>query len=183
MKLDIHTHILPSSLPNLQERYGCPGWINIRPDPENPQFANMYKDDAFFRRIEHNCMCINERCKDMRETHVDAQVLSTVPVMFNYSARPDHCLDLSRLLNDDIAFQIRNYEKEAQYKYDLNNSEAPRIFYGFGTVPMQAPELAVEEMTRCIQDLGFKGLQIGSNVNKVNLDDKSFYPIWKVGAF
>lgn len=48
MKLDIHTHILPSSLPDLKQRYGCPGWINIKPSAEDPNVANMYKDDQFF---------------------------------------------------------------------------------------------------------------------------------------
>ena len=43
MKLDIHTHILPCHLPDLKERYGCPGWINIRKDLNDPNVANMYK--------------------------------------------------------------------------------------------------------------------------------------------
>jgi aminocarboxymuconate-semialdehyde decarboxylase len=180
MKLDIHTHILPGDLPNLQERYGCPGWINIRKDPNDPNVANMYKDDVFFRRIERNCMCIEERCVDMKKTNVNTQVLSTVPVMFNYSAKPEHTADLSRLLNDDIAMQIRQHEEKEKTSYDLGNGEILKQFYGFGTIPMQSAELAVDEMTRCMKDLGFKGIQIGTNVKGMNLDDKSFYPIWKV---
>ena len=109
----------------------------------------------------------------MKNTNVDIQILSTVPVMFNYWAHPYHTLDLCNLLNDDIANQIR-----------LNRSENEQIggnqsFYGFGTVPMQDPQLAVEEMTRCVKDLDFKGIQIGTHINDWNLDEKKLYPIWK----
>ena len=45
---------------------------------------------------------------------------------------------------------------------------------------MQDPTYAVEEMTRCVQDLGFKGIQIGTHINDWNLDEKKLYPIWKV---
>lgn len=169
MKLDIHTHILPSNLPNLKERYGCGGWINIKKCENDPNVANMYKDDEFFRRVEKNCWCLKDRCDDMCKTNVDIQVLSTVPVMFNYAAKPEHTNDLSRLLNDDIASQIRENHKE-------NNGKR---FYGFGTLPMQDSTYAVEEMTRCIKDLGFKGIQIGTHINDWNLDEKKLYPIWK----
>ncbi len=45
---------------------------------------------------------------------------------------------------------------------------------------MQDPVYAVEEMTRCCKDLGFKGIQIGTHINDWNLDEKKLYPIWKV---
>jgi aminocarboxymuconate-semialdehyde decarboxylase len=44
---------------------------------------------------------------------------------------------------------------------------------------MQDPILACEEMTRCIQDLGMKGVQIGTHINEWNLDEPKLYPIWK----
>ena len=134
----------------------------------------MYKDDQFFRRVEKNCFCLKERCIDMNQQNVNAQVLSTVPVMFNYWAKPEHTLDLCHLLNDDMAAQIRNFQGSSQLE---NNNKK---FYGFGTVPMQDPSLAVEEMTRCMKDLGFKGIQIGTRINEWNLDEKTLYPIWKV---
>lgn len=180
MKLDIHTHILPSSLPDLKQRYGCPGWINIRKSEDDPNVANMYKDDQFFRRVEKNCFCVEERCKDMCKTNVTAQVLSTVPVMFNYSAKPEHTIDLCHLLNDDMALQIRNNTEKQSEAFNLDSSHKEQKFYGFGTLPMQSPELAVEEMTRCFKDLGFKGIQIGTHINDWNLDEKKLYPIWKV---
>lgn len=127
MKLDIHTHILPSSLPNLDEKFGYPGWISVQRCEHNPDQIDMYKNGQFFRRVEKNCFCLNERCRDMAKTNVTAQVLSTVPVMFNYWAKPSDCLTLSRMLNDDIAHNILNFQSDE------------RTFYGFGTIPMQDP--------------------------------------------
>lgn len=48
---------------------------------------------------------------------------------------------------------------------------------------MQAPELAVQELKRCIQDLGLAGVQIGSHVNGMNLDHPSLFPIFEVDTF
>lgn len=94
----------------------------------------MYKNGQFFRRVEKNCFCLNERCSEMTKTNVTSQVLSTVPVMFNYWAKPNDCLTLSRLLNDDIAHSILEFQNESESK-----DEILKRFYAFGTVPMQSP--------------------------------------------
>lgn len=109
----------------------------------------------------------------MVKTKVDTQVLSTVPVMFNYWAKPEHTNELCHLLNNDIAMQMRNFREQSEQE------RSGKDFFGFGTLPMQSPELAVEEMTRCCKDLGFKGIQIGTHINDWNLDAKELYPIWK----
>lgn len=49
-----------------------------------------------------------------------------------------------------------------------------------GTLPMQAPELAVEEMERCVKELGFPGIQIGSHINMWDLNDPELFPIYTV---
>lgn len=45
---------------------------------------------------------------------------------------------------------------------------------------MQAPELAVEEMERCVKELGFPGIQIGSHINMWDLNDPELFPIYTV---
>jgi len=62
--------------------------------------------------------------------------------MFAYWAKGDDAADLARIINNDMAEQVGKY---------------PERFTGLGTVPMQAPELAVAEMTRCVVELGFAG--------------------------
>ena len=42
---------------------------------------------------------------------------------------------------------------------------------GLGTVPLQDPALAIQEMRRCLCEIGLHGIQIGSHVNDWNLND------------
>ncbi|HET7847018.1 MAG TPA: amidohydrolase family protein, partial [Acidimicrobiia bacterium] len=46
------------------------------------------------------------------------------------------------------------------------------------TVPMQDIDLAIAEMERAVDDLGFKGLQIGGTIDGRNLDEPRFRPFW-----
>jgi aminocarboxymuconate-semialdehyde decarboxylase len=48
-----------------------------------------------------------------------------------------------------------------------------------GTVPMQNIDMAIAEMRRCRSELGFRAIEIGSNIDGINLDDPSFYPLWE----
>lgn len=174
MKIDIHTHILPEALPDLSEKYGYDGWISIQKDPLNPFKANMIKNGRLFRSIDQNCWCLHKRYDEMVSGGVTTQILSTVPVMFNYWAKAEDTLDLCHLLNNDLACQIRKFQTIEEEK-----EKKIKSFYGFGTVPMQRVDYAIEEMTRCMKDLNFKGIQIGSHINSWNLDAKELYPFWK----
>lgn len=59
----------------------------------------------------------------------------------------------------------------------------PKRFVGLGTLPMQAPDLAVQEMRRCVNQLGFPGVQIGSHINTWDLNAPELYPVYAVSPF
>ncbi|KAJ3225309.1 hypothetical protein HDU81_008032 [Chytriomyces hyalinus] len=161
LRIDIHTHIMPARLPDLKQKYGYGGWISVQNNGDGK--AKMMIDGKPFRDVECNCWQPEERIKEMAATSVDVQIISTIPVFFNYWAEPEHCADLARYLNDNIAQTCSLY---------------PKKFVGLATLPMQSPELAVAELKRCVQELGYKGIQIGSHINSWNLDAPELEPIW-----
>ncbi|MGJ8662344.1 MAG: amidohydrolase family protein [Marinicella sp.] len=161
LTIDIHTHILPENWPNLSERYGYGGFVQL--EHTGCGCARMMQDGKHFRDIEANCWDPLTRLAECDQQGVHVQVLSTVPVMFCYWAKPQDTHDLSRFLNDDMAQKV---------------ATDPRRFVGLGTLPMQAPDLAIKELERCVKELGLAGVQIGSHVNEWNLNAPELFDVF-----
>jgi aminocarboxymuconate-semialdehyde decarboxylase len=66
-------------------------------------------------------------------------------------------------------------------------AQKPDRLIGFGSVPMPDASEAAKELERCVTKLGFKGVQILTNVNGKELSDPLFAAFWKkaeeLGAF
>ena len=161
LKIDMHSHILPKNLPDWEKKFGYGGFIKL--DHHKPKMAKMMLGNKFFREINHNCWDPEVRIKEYQKFNTHVQVVSTVPVLFSYFAKPKDGLKVAEFLNNDLASIIKKY---------------PKNYIGLGTIPMQSPELAVVELAR-IKKLGLKGVQIGSNINNKNLNEPEFFPIWE----
>jgi aminocarboxymuconate-semialdehyde decarboxylase len=171
MKIDIHTHILPRQWPDLDKKFGYPGFVRLE-HCDNCS-ARMMIGDRVFREITDNVWNPERRIEEMDAGGVSIQALSTVPVMFSYWAKPRDACELSRLLNDHIAEVVRQNSKR---------------FAGLGTIPLQDVDLAAQELTRCVRELGLRGVEIGTHVDPNdhchgpdcrNLDHPSLDVLWK----
>jgi aminocarboxymuconate-semialdehyde decarboxylase len=152
---------MPDTMPNWVQKFGYGEFIHL--EHRNCK-ACMMKGDKLFREVEDNCFDASVRMKEMDDTEVSMQVLSTIPVLFNYWANAKDGLETSRFFNDHIADTVAKNDKR---------------FLGIGTVPLQDIDFAIQEMERCVSELKMPGLQIGSNINGKNLDDKIFFPFYK----
>ncbi|MGP1346034.1 MAG: amidohydrolase family protein [Phycisphaerales bacterium] len=170
--VDVHTHILPPNWPDLAEKYGYGRWVTMVPKHDDKGLCcggRMLIAGEKFRDVSLNCFDHGVRLSECDALGVDVQVLSTVPVMFSYWAQPEHTLELAKRINDHIAEVCRAH---------------PNRFIGLGTVPMQAPDLAIREMERCMNELGMVGIEIGSHIEQPrsldwNLSEPALFPFFE----
>ena len=161
LKIDMHSHIIPKNLPDWEKKFGYEGFIRL--EHHKPSWANMMQGDNFFREINHNCWDPEIRMNEYEKYATQVQVVCTIPVLFAYFSKPKDGLEVARFLNDDLANLVNKY---------------PKKYIGLGSLPMQDPELSVQELFR-IKELGLKGVQIGSNIQDKNLNESEFYPVWE----
>src|SRR6201994_3997736 len=158
LKIDTHAHILPPTWPNLAEKYG---------DDRFPVMVNadgrhrIYKDGKFFREVWESAFDADHRIADYAKLGGQAQVISTVPVLFSYWAKPNQALELHAFLNDHTAEICRS---------------KPKNYAGIGTVPLHSQPLAIQEMERCVEKHDLQGLRIGSHIGDWNFDANGAVP-------
>jgi aminocarboxymuconate-semialdehyde decarboxylase len=123
--------------------------------------------ERHFRSITDQCWNLERRIADMGTDGVAHQVISPIPITFSYGLDADGVAELSRVQNDWIAEAVRAF---------------PVRFSGLGTVPLQDPDRAAEMVVEIRRDLGLAGVEIGSNVRDVNLDDRALDPFFAACA-
>jgi aminocarboxymuconate-semialdehyde decarboxylase len=158
--IDTHTHIIPKNLPDFSKQFGYGDFITLYHHEKNK--AWMMQGDKKFREILANCWDAEIRKEEMQQHQISMQVICTIPVLFSYWAKPEDGLKISQFLNDDISQTV---------------SKNKDRFIGLATLPMQNTNLAVKELERCMAR-GFKGIQIGSNINNLNLNEPQFDEIF-----
>lgn len=162
LKIDMHTHIMPEHMPDFARQFGYEGFIRLH--HHKPGYARMMQGEKFFREIYQNCWNPEFRIEEYKAFNTSVQVICTIPVLFYYWAKTEHCEITSRFLNDHIA--------EICHRF-------PKNYIGLGTVPMQDIDAAIRELERCKKELGFPGIQIGSNINDKNLGEEELFPIFE----
>jgi aminocarboxymuconate-semialdehyde decarboxylase len=115
------------------------------------------------RSIEPQLTEVDERLSHMAATGVDMQALSPAPTHYYYWMEAGLGREACRITNDDIAEMAAT---------DI------RRFVSLGTVPLQDTQLAVEEMRRCVRELGMRGIEINSEVGGEELSSPRLEPFF-----
>ena len=109
---------------------------------------------------------IDQRIKVLDRYGIDLQVL-TLAFPTVMGLEPEAEIRLARMANDGLADIIRKY---------------PNRFIGVATLPLSVPSEALKEFDRSVDQLGFKGFQITSNINGMLLDAPQLFPIYERAA-
>jgi aminocarboxymuconate-semialdehyde decarboxylase len=106
----------------------------------------------------------DDRFRDMDRMGVDMQFVMPPPPQCYHTLPVDIAVPAARMVNDGIADYVSRHKDR---------------LIPCGTVPMQDGPEAAKELERCVKSLGFKGVEILTNVAGRELSDPAFAPFWK----
>jgi fumarylacetoacetase len=150
--VDIHCHVLCTRAEQLATQLGVTGEAGTMRFASD---ASRQAAQALRQAIRLPLTDIDTRLADMDRAGIDLQVLSPAPNQYHYEAEPEAGRQLSAQVNTTIAEMAQR---------------ASGRFVGLGTVPLQHPGLAIEALRHAVNDLGLRGVEIGTHVAGQDLD-------------
>jgi len=103
------------------------------------------------------------RLADMDRQRVDIQVIAIPPPNYHYHMVAEVGVDFARIQNDHL-FQLCG--------------EHPDRFHAFATLPLQDIDASVREIDRIAPVPLLRGVQMGTNVNGLEVDDSAMDAVW-----
>ena len=159
--IDAHTHVaVPAAAAFIKPHLDLSSIPLAHFSSEETKAVNA-KQEADIR----GCMTgYDERFATMDKMGVDMQLIMPPPPQCYHTVAVEYAVPTARMVNDGIAeFASRHKDR----------------FIPCGTVPMQDGHEAAKELERCVKTLGFKGVEILTNVAGKELSDPTFAPFWK----
>lgn len=107
---------------------------------------------------------VEVRLADMDAMGVDIQVLSVSPYQLYHWVEGDLAVRAFQIINDDMAGVVAGN---------------PNRFLALGAIPMQDPAAAIAELRRCADDLGFRGIEMATHIEGVEISDPRYDRFWE----
>ena len=159
MKWDLHTHYYPEAY--FEMIRDSPGAFRFDRDPTGRTILT-YQGSRFFG-VTPPMTDVTRRLEDMDRVGIDVEVvsISTPNVFFaDEAGQPG----VARRLNDAYAELIARH---------------PKRFKGFASIPMDAPDRALDELHRAIGTLKLSGVILLSNIRGRALTDPRYRPFFE----
>ena len=154
--IDIHSHVLVPAAADLVAPY-----LAKSAETAAPETVAVGRKQSADRRSR--MLHLAERVPDLDAMGIERQVIKPSPQQCYYEVPAEIAVKAARLVNDGIAeFAAR----------------LPDRLIPFGSLPMCEPSAAVAELEHCARKLGFKGVQILTNIAGRELSDAAFEPFW-----
>jgi len=161
MKIDVHNHFYPNRFLRQLEKDGGAIGISVERDEWDRQVLVQHGNRLV--TITSPMTNIEQRLTDMEQAGFDMQILTlSIPSVDIFPVEVGETL--ARVVNDEIAEICQKH---------------PNHFMAFATLPFLDSDRTVKELERCINELGFQGACIGSNINGMGLDNRLLFPFYK----
>jgi len=159
MRVDVHTHFqCLDFIKHLHGRGNLPRSL-LEGGTYVVQCAAGLNIPAFPKMID-----IEKKLRDMEDLKIDVAVLSHGVPFGPDVLTGQEAEDWAKRINDNLAEIIDRH---------------PGKFVGFGSIGFGDCQQSIAEVDRCVKKLGFKGIQVFSNVSNKLLDSAEFAPILK----
>jgi aminocarboxymuconate-semialdehyde decarboxylase len=162
---DIHAHCIPAPLLSLLRQEGPRLGIELRDDGQG-EYA-VIRDRVRLQPFNPILSDLEARLAAMDATGVDVQLLSGWIDLTAYALDGETGAEYSRMFNEIIIAEA---------------GREPERFAALGTVPLQDPRRAAEELDFAVRDLGMAGVQIATTVDGTDLDQAGLDPFWEAAA-
>ena len=159
--IDIHSHIAVPQAATFVQPYLDLSTIPLAhfATPDTKALNQQQEADRRSRMVDYDA-----RLADLDAMGIDLQVVKPPPPQCYYTVPVEIAVKAARIVNDGMAEYV---------------SRRPDRFIALGSVPMPDGKEAANELERCVRTLGFKGVQILTNVAGKELSDPAFAPFWK----
>ena len=149
----MHTHVAPARFPDWLREVGADAWPSCTPAARGD--VTLALGGKPLMTIDDRFWSATRRIEDMDAAGIDRQVLSPIPALTCYGARPENNARIARFLNDHVAeFVATRGDK----------------FIGMGVAPLQDVGLALAELRYLKETLSIRSVLIGTAPNGKELD-------------
>jgi aminocarboxymuconate-semialdehyde decarboxylase len=166
MTIDMHAHFIPPDFIDRLRKNGRPYGCKVE-QTSTGGFRVIFESEGKPLPLPPLLSDVPTRILALEERRLDRQVLAPVMSMVGYHLPERQAQAFSRLYN----------ETNAAFAQASNGR-----FIAVATVPMQSSRAAVGELDYAVDQLGIRMVEIGTNVNGLNLDDESFRPFFARAA-
>jgi len=164
MKIDIHTHFIPPYFVDEIRRGQALGKVTIQQQNGEEWVSHpegyRYPLAAEFWNME-------AKLQHMDRLGIDISVLSIAPTMLFYWLEAGPTQEFCQKANEAMAEFV---------------SKSGGRLYGMAAVPLQDPRAAATELRRAVIELNLRGVEIGTTMEDVPVDDERFLPFWATAA-
>ena len=159
-QIDMHSHIIPAEFPP-PSLSRTESWPRVEV-AESGQGRVVVSGSV--RYNAHELYYDRERRLENMAAHgIDAEVISPLPNLMNYTLPADEGSAYCRALNE--------------YILEVCQADSKR-FFGLATLPLQDPDFASKELT-ALKQSGISGVIVGSSVNGVSIAAERFRGVFQ----